>query len=317
MKKVLFTLLAILATLAYTSESIFAGAFTPSRYSTTSSQITFTNNSVSTSLAIYWIDLDGNERYYTTLQPRASYTQDTYIGHIWNVRNSSNSNLLGTYTSNSTYQQHTITPPQNGTTSPSYTTSASRIYFTNNSNVAVNINWIDQSGYEKNYRTLSPGESYTQDTYIDHVWIVRYGAVGTELGRTISTNSYQTYTVTQRFDIYGNNNAYGYNYTFPTTTSNNTACSSNNWYYNLSTNTYTCGNTNSNVYGYTTNNNSYSYNTNYQYSNNTNCTNSNLVYNPYTNSYTCGYTYGYTSTTPTYFQNTYPTGYNNGSNYNN
>ena len=204
MKKIIALIALILmvgSNILFSSET-FAGSYTPSRNSMSPSQISFSNNSTNNSVAIYWVDFDGNERYYTTLNPRASYVQDTYIGHVWNVRNTSDSTLLATIVSNSTYQQNTInSTSQSSTTtaSPSYPTSSSKIYFTNSSNVNVTIYWVDQNGNERNYRTLVPGETYTQDTSIDHIWVVRHSRLGTEVGRTVSTNSYQTYTITQRF----------------------------------------------------------------------------------------------------------------------
>lgn len=214
MKKIL-VLLALIVSLVISSET-FAGPYTPSRYSTSPSQIAFTNNSSNNSISIYWVDYDGNERYYTTMSPRATYVQDTLIGHIWNVRIASNSTLLATITSNYSYQQNTITSGSNGTNtaSPSYATSSSRIYFTNNSNVNVIVYWVDQNGNERTFRTLSPGESYTQDTSIDHIWVVRHANLGTEMGRTVSTNSYQTYSVSQRFYDSYSQNYYTYNSTY-------------------------------------------------------------------------------------------------------
>ena len=47
------------------------------------------------------------------------------------------------------------------------------VTFSNESGVAVNIYWIDQSGTEIFYGQLSPGSSYIQGTYLNHIWLVR------------------------------------------------------------------------------------------------------------------------------------------------
>ncbi len=45
------------------------------------------------------------------------------------------------------------------------------IEFINNTNLTVDINWIDYSGNEVLYNTLAPGQSYEQGTFITHPWV--------------------------------------------------------------------------------------------------------------------------------------------------
>jgi len=47
------------------------------------------------------------------------------------------------------------------------------VKFVNNSNEVVNIYWKDYQGNEKFYNKLAPGQSYDQQTFVTHPWIVR------------------------------------------------------------------------------------------------------------------------------------------------
>jgi len=40
-------------------------------------------------------------------------------------------------------------------------------------NEKVKVFWLDFNGKEVLYNTLRPGSNYTQQTYIDHVWLIR------------------------------------------------------------------------------------------------------------------------------------------------
>ncbi len=48
-----------------------------------------------------------------------------------------------------------------------------QVTFANESALDFEVYWIDYGGQEKLYRTLAPGESYTQNTFATHPWIVR------------------------------------------------------------------------------------------------------------------------------------------------
>lgn len=191
-----------------------AATYTPSRYGGAPAQLVISNTSSSTSIGIYWVDLDGIERFQRSLSPNSSYTQDTYINHVWNIRDNSNGSLLSSFTVYASYQQQSINP----TSSYGYSTygnnRATKIYFNNNSNITIDISWLSPSGVESNYRSLRPGETYTQDTYMNHVWIIRDNSTRRELARTTSTNDYQTYTYSQNQPTYNYNyqySPYGYN----------------------------------------------------------------------------------------------------------
>ena len=45
-------------------------------------------------VAIYWIDLDGKEQFVKRLTPGQSYKQDTFIGHVWRVRDEASGEIV-------------------------------------------------------------------------------------------------------------------------------------------------------------------------------------------------------------------------------
>jgi von Hippel-Lindau disease tumor supressor len=44
--------------------------------------------------------------------------------------------------------------------------------FANRSAEVVTVYWLDFAGERVRYKTLLPGESYTQQTYLTHPWVV-------------------------------------------------------------------------------------------------------------------------------------------------
>jgi VHL beta domain len=51
---------------------------------------------------LFWIDFDGKEIKYSTLQAHESYVQETYVNHVWLARRKSDALALGVYTASST-----------------------------------------------------------------------------------------------------------------------------------------------------------------------------------------------------------------------
>ncbi|WP_063710792.1 hypothetical protein [Actinokineospora enzanensis] len=45
--------------------------------------------------------------------------------------------------------------------------------FANRLTISVAVSWVDFDGHEVFYRQLAPGESYQQQTFTGHVWVVR------------------------------------------------------------------------------------------------------------------------------------------------
>ncbi len=46
------------------------------------------------------------------------------------------------------------------------------ILFSNNSETDIDILWLNYDGEEVYYNTLKPGESYEQQSYFSHPWVV-------------------------------------------------------------------------------------------------------------------------------------------------
>jgi uncharacterized membrane protein (UPF0127 family) len=52
------------------------------------------------------------------------------------------------------------------------------VLFINSRSRPLKVAWIDFQGQEHLYRTLQPGESYTQPTYTSQVWVLETAAGG-------------------------------------------------------------------------------------------------------------------------------------------
>jgi hypothetical protein len=62
-------------------------------------------------------------------------------------------------------QEQSLRSPQTGTP-------ASSIEFVNSRTAAVKIYWLNGGGQRTLYRTLTPGQSYTQGTFVSHPWVI-------------------------------------------------------------------------------------------------------------------------------------------------
>jgi hypothetical protein len=200
----------------------FAGTYTASRTGGSSAQLVISNSSSSNSVGIYWVDFDGNERFQRSLSTNSSYTQNTYLNHVFNIRDNTNGTLLTTVTMYSTYQQISVNPTSYNGYSTYGSNRATKIYFSNSSNISIDLYSLNPNGYETFTRTLRSGDYYTQDTYMNHVWIIRDSS-RRELARTTSTNDYQTFTYSQNqpTNCYNNTSYYGY--------TNNSNCNYSNY----------------------------------------------------------------------------------------
>ncbi len=63
--------------------------------------------------------------------------------------------------------------PRPGTIRSARSNDPATVTFINNSGRALKISWIDFEGAFKNYRTLRPGERYTQQTFMGHPWVAQ------------------------------------------------------------------------------------------------------------------------------------------------
>jgi len=56
-------------------------------------RMTFINNR-KTSVRVYWLNFQKKWTLYRTLAPNQSYTQHTYVGHVWKVVRASNGSVI-------------------------------------------------------------------------------------------------------------------------------------------------------------------------------------------------------------------------------
>jgi hypothetical protein len=49
---------------------------------------------------------------------------------------------------------------------------AAELTFVNQSGRTIKVYWLDYGGTRKHYRTLAKGESYVQQTFVSHPWVV-------------------------------------------------------------------------------------------------------------------------------------------------
>lgn len=69
---------------------------------TIATDVSFVNDSFFKTISIYWVDESCQEVLYYTLNPKTSYTQSTFVGHIWHVRDKSTRILLQETTASAT-----------------------------------------------------------------------------------------------------------------------------------------------------------------------------------------------------------------------
>jgi hypothetical protein len=98
MKKLILTIISLFCLFTGTLESTVAGGLMSSSASMTPTKIYFENIDRTQTYTVYWVDFTGTEKKYNTLPPGTSYTQDTYIWHVWIVRDSMG-NAEAVYTS--------------------------------------------------------------------------------------------------------------------------------------------------------------------------------------------------------------------------
>ncbi|MEZ5535325.1 MAG: hypothetical protein R3F02_06835 [Thiolinea sp.] len=134
-----------------------------------STSIEFRNTTPLT-VKVFWLDDNNTEHEYARLQTFSSYTQQTYAGHQWVVRDDFSGQLIATTTAESTPGVFNI---DIGNIRSAAAGSAVTIGFTNKTPLAVALFWIDGDGAEKPYANLRPGETVQQPTYAGHPWLVR------------------------------------------------------------------------------------------------------------------------------------------------
>ena len=144
----------------YMAAGQFLGVPVRSTVSGKSINVTFANNS-GRAVNVFWIDGQGHEKLYHTLPSNARYTQQTFVGHIWNVRDAASGRLLINYTAVDSSGPVVV----QGTSAP--------ISIQNNTGQPIHIFWVDDQNQEQPYGTLADGASLTNSAFLGRMWVVR------------------------------------------------------------------------------------------------------------------------------------------------
>ncbi|MEO1618121.1 MAG: DUF885 family protein [Planctomycetota bacterium] len=70
----------------------------------------------------------------------------------------------------------------------------------NQSGQSVSLYWIDSNGGKRRYETIAPGKTYSQHTYVGHVWEA-YGDDGTYYGNLVATRSEKPVVIKESFPL--------------------------------------------------------------------------------------------------------------------
>lgn len=155
-----------------------------------STYVTFINT-LDSAASVYWIDFDGRRALYRTLPPGESYRQQTYVHHPWVVCAGAPQSPVAVFHPSPTEAGALICSPMgagvaSSALQPCHPSNAdalrslsggpsTHITFANTLSTAVNVYWIDYEGNRVFYETLPAGDSYRQQTYVYHPWVVCSG----------------------------------------------------------------------------------------------------------------------------------------------
>ena len=149
-----------------------------------STEITFCN-ATALSVDVFWINFEGEETRYASLGPYGLYTQSTYEGHRWLVRDAASGEKLAETAAQAEPRRFVI----GSDVVTARTGSEVAIVFHNASPVAAGVYWVDGEGKETLYASLRPGETYRQSSFAGHVWRIRSLHCGTEIGFHIASDA--------------------------------------------------------------------------------------------------------------------------------
>jgi len=160
-----------------------AQALLRSRHSEVAVQLDFVNKSAQAS-DYYWVDFDGKEQKYGTIEASASVVQDTYFTHPWIVRGQFGHIVLIYIPTETAKQTITISVDAVALAQKYALTSYPQlkslhfdteimINFENGSSVPLDYYWVDYDGREQKYGTIEAGATIIQPTYFTHPWIGR------------------------------------------------------------------------------------------------------------------------------------------------
>ncbi len=151
-------------------------------------------------VAVEWLDLDGTRRPSFTMRPGEEVAKDTYVGHVWYVRDGvvDDAPDLGAIVAGQAvgYVEIHAGPlapfdwenrakwevPRFRVPWAAHPPSVSPVsddetwfIFANHRDRPVEVEWLDFAGVREPFFTLAPGEEKLQDAYIGHVWGVHEG----------------------------------------------------------------------------------------------------------------------------------------------
>ena len=139
-------------------------------------------NKLGWAVDLFWLNYQGEEVYYATLNPGQQKTMNTFETHPWRVRQAQSGDEIAMFiASGKPTQNFNITLKSKHGKVPTQVT------FANTSPLTLDVFWIDYQGQEKRYATIAPHEEYTQDTYMTHPWVVRDKNSGEAVGYTVAT----------------------------------------------------------------------------------------------------------------------------------
>jgi hypothetical protein len=162
---------------------------------TTDRSWTIFRNERSEEVSADWVDHEGVRRPWFTLRPGEEKLQDTYVGHVWYLRNGTADfgaivaapgvgyvNTNRTWPAPADWRRRWETPEFRLAWAPGPLPTSSPdggdstwLVFANHSQGAVTVDWLDHQGTRRTWFTLQPGDDKLQDVYAGHVWFVSDG----------------------------------------------------------------------------------------------------------------------------------------------
>ncbi|KAJ3107088.1 hypothetical protein HDU96_008012 [Phlyctochytrium bullatum] len=137
---------------------------------------------------VYWVDRNGDDICYRTLEPQSSHTQQTYANHVWNFVEQDTGKLIGYHIASPVHQTlvlngendfdiHRTATPMKSLGSGEDTV----LTIVNRTGEDVEMFWVDWDGMETLYETLKNDQTFEQQTFATHAWKF----VGVDSGKVI------------------------------------------------------------------------------------------------------------------------------------
>ncbi|MEY5048641.1 MAG: beta domain [Bacteroidota bacterium] len=168
--------------------------------------ITITNN-LSKDVLVFWVDAQGNEMKYKLIRANEGYVQETYLGHVWVLRTSDDSEKVVEFkitkrnqhfdtegeVSNAKFKE----TQKNIFWAPVFKEAikASTITVKNTLQETVAVYWLDYRNMEIQYFKLAANEEKKQATFIDQNWVIRKLSDSTKVLQFTVTKSEEYFEV--------------------------------------------------------------------------------------------------------------------------